>query len=80
MNSYSGALLIACVGFWPLSATAQQRLPIIDMHMHVSRVVLDADGKLIPVPCDPQPCQGASAAGPAGQAARLHRQPSHGRL
>ena len=62
MNSYSGALLIACVGFWPLSATAQQRLPIIDMHMHVSRVVLDADGKLIPVPCDPQPCQGASAA------------------
>lgn len=70
MNSYSGALLIACVGFWPLPATAQQHLPIIDMHMHVSRVVLDADGKPIPAPCDPQPCQGALAAATSPEVVR----------
>jgi predicted TIM-barrel fold metal-dependent hydrolase len=41
----------------PGIAFAQERLPIIDMHMHARMHVLRAhDGTVVPRPCDPQPC------------------------
>jgi predicted TIM-barrel fold metal-dependent hydrolase len=39
------------------SVLAQERPPIIDMHMHARTAVLRAaDGSVVPRPCDPQPC------------------------
>ena len=37
-------------------ASAQDELPIIDMHMHPNTVVLDADGVPLSRPCHPMPC------------------------
>lgn len=47
----------------PLTAQAGRpaRSPIIDMHMHALRVMRGPDGKPLPVPCSPQPCQGTPA-------------------
>jgi hypothetical protein len=42
-------------------ATRQARPPIIDMHMHAFRVMAGPDGKPLPVPCAPQPCQSTPA-------------------
>lgn len=43
-------------------AWAQERLPIIDMHMHARvKVRLGSDGKALPRPCDPEPCTSAPA-------------------
>lgn len=35
--------------------------PILDMHMHALAVTLGPDGKPLPLPCLPDPCQGAPA-------------------
>jgi predicted TIM-barrel fold metal-dependent hydrolase len=35
--------------------------PIIDMHMHAMALTLGPDGKPLPLPCYPDPCQGAPA-------------------
>ncbi len=41
---------------------AQERLPIIDMHMHANNTVWkDADGRPLSRPCNPRPCQAPSA-------------------
>ncbi len=41
---------------------AQERLPIIDMHMHANNTVWkDADGRPLSRPCNPRPCQGPPA-------------------
>ena len=48
----------------PSVLVAQERPPIIDMHMHAnSSMRRDADGVPLPRPCMPMPCQG-----PPGQA------------
>ncbi len=56
--AHSGRFVIA---IWLVAsatdAHAQQRAPIIDMHMH-ARIAVQraADGSVMPRPCDPQPC------------------------
>jgi predicted TIM-barrel fold metal-dependent hydrolase len=49
-------------------AQAGSRLPIIDMHMHVFDAVLLPDGTPIPLPCEPQPCDGVAAAAKSNDA------------
>ena len=49
------AALLGMLLVGALPAVGQQRLPIIDMHMHPQAKVL-RDGKPLPIPCDPQPC------------------------
>ena len=44
-----------------LPAVAQQKPPIIDMHMHVKSVARGADGVPLPRPCNPRPCPGPRA-------------------
>ena len=41
--------------------TARYDGPIIDMHMHALELTLGPDGKPLPLPCYPDPCQGAPA-------------------
>ena len=46
----------------PASAGSQERLPIIDMHMHARTSMLrDENGQSLTQPCMPQPCQGPPA-------------------
>ena len=46
----------------PASAGSQERLPIIDMHMHArTSMSRDENGQSLAQPCMPQPCQGAPA-------------------
>jgi len=49
---------------FPQEGFAQERQPIIDMHMHASNVQVGSDGKSLPVPsrCFPGPCEGRPAA------------------
>ena len=55
------ALLLAAA--IPASANSQERLPIIDMHMH-ARISMSRDevGQPLTRPCMPRPCYGAPAA------------------
>jgi len=55
------ALLLAAA--IPASAGSQERLPIIDMHMHaLTSVSRDENGQPRARPCSPRPCEVASAA------------------
>ena len=56
-------VVVSFVAAQPYGVVAQQRLPIIDMHMHANTVSRDADGVPLSRPCVPRPCQG-----PPGQA------------
>ncbi|HSM35197.1 MAG TPA: amidohydrolase family protein [Longimicrobiales bacterium] len=62
LNSHFMLLSLALV--LPGELVAQDRAPIIDMHMHASNVQLVPDGKPVPVPlrCYPGPCEGGPAA------------------
>jgi Phage integrase family len=51
-----------------VQAQTQEGLPIIDMHMHAYNALLLPDGTPVPVPCEPQPCQGAAAAAKSSDA------------
>lgn len=54
------ALLVAAA--IPASANSQERLPIIDMHMHAGiSMSRDEDGQPLTRPCMPRPCYGAPA-------------------
>ena len=54
------ALLLAAA--IPASAGSQERLPIIDMHMHAyNEMRRDENGQPLSRPCMPRPCQGAPA-------------------
>ena len=44
-----------------VAALAQERLPIIDMHMHASSLRRDVDGVPLRRPCNPMPCEGPPA-------------------
>ncbi len=45
----------------PAAVLAQERLPIIDMHMHANPLRRDADGIPLRRLCNPRPCEGAPA-------------------
>lgn len=61
MKSITSFLLVA--GLAGLAVGEEERLPVIDMHMHANDVILDANGVPLSRPCNPKPCQG-----PPGQA------------
>ena len=44
-----------------VAALAQERLPIIDMHMHASSLRRDVDGVPLRRPCNLMPCEGPPA-------------------
>ena len=58
MRSLCALQLFVILVFKAEQLPAQQRLPIIDMHMHAFDVIKDHAGNPIPSPCDPQPCNG----------------------
>lgn len=58
-----GVAILLCCGLWPAPASSQDRLPIIDMHMHArTEMARDAVGKPLPFGCEPQPCERVPAA------------------
>ena len=54
-------VLFLLLGQSPQETLAQERLPIIDMHMHANTVSKDADGRPLSRPCLPSPCQAPPA-------------------
>lgn len=62
--------ILLFLGQWPLVAQAQERQPIIDMHMHVDVPLTLPAGA--PAPCLPEPCvgKGKATAGPADNLAK----------
>lgn len=62
-TSSVAAVLALIAGFTPIELSAQQRAPVIDMHMHAHHIPLDLPAGA-PPPCLPIPCQpeGASTA------------------
>jgi uncharacterized protein len=57
-------MLLALAVVQPGGLVAQDRAPIIDMHMHASNVQVGPDGNPVPVPlrCYPGPCEAGPAA------------------
>ena len=53
--------LSICMAAAQQPALSQERLPIIDMHMHANTVSKDADGRPLSRPCLPSPCQAPPA-------------------
>ena len=62
---FSGHFMLVSLAIaQPGGLVAQERAPIIDMHMHASNVQVGPDGSPLPVPlrCYPGPCEGGPAA------------------
>ena len=55
------AVFSICVSPFPVPLLAQERPPIIDMHMHAHHIPIDVPGG-VPPPCRPDPCRGEGKA------------------
>jgi uncharacterized protein len=54
-------ILVLLAGLSPVDAAGQERLPVIDMHLHAHHIPLDLPAGA-PPPCLPRPCQPKGAA------------------
>ena len=61
MRNWFGSVLVVFAGLSHAEPSAQQRAPVIDMHLHAHHIPLNLPAGA-PPPCLPRPCQPKGAA------------------